>query len=288
MATVAGASTLGSPEPDDPFRYGRRYLRHVRPDGVEDVEQVPLTLEDLLHPQEGDVIVHSEGHERRKRYLYDVFGAQLADDSLAVVLHDTRIAWDIPGLGAHRPDIAVILGVDEDETWSTFDVAREGVCPVMIVEVTSPETAAIDRSNKLEEYSLARVPLYVIVDTLTSGGRSQLLIHGYVQGPNGYQVHAPTAHGWLWLAPVRVWLGIIDNEIICHNEANQPIGNHRALASASAAEAEARAIAARRAATAEQRVTAAEQRAAEETIARASTEAQLRALEAELRRLRGE
>jgi Uma2 family endonuclease len=43
----------------------------------------------------------------------------------------------------------------------------------LIVEVTSPETAGIDRADKLREYNLARVPLYVIFDTLTSGGRSK-------------------------------------------------------------------------------------------------------------------
>ena len=153
-------------------------------------------------------------------------------------------------------------------------VDRERVCPAMIVEITSPATAVVDRSSKLEEYGLARVPLYVIVDTLTAGGRSQLLLHAYAQGPNGYQVLAPSTHGWFWLAPVRAWLGIVDNEIVCHNEANQPIGNYRALTANMHPE-----IAARR---------AAEQRAAEEAEARAATEAHLRALEAELRRLRGE
>src|SRR5689334_12394382 len=176
MATVAAASSIGPTQPEDPFRYGWRYVRHLRPDGVEDFEQVPLTLEDVLHPQEGDFSTHSHDHGRRNYYLLDVFGAQLADDPLAVVLHDVWIAWDIPGLGAHGPDIAVIFGVRERKNWSTFDVAREGVRPTLIIEVTSPETAAIDRSSKLEEYNLARVPLYVIIDTLISGGKSQLLL----------------------------------------------------------------------------------------------------------------
>jgi Uma2 family endonuclease len=116
--------------------------------------------------------VHSEVHERRNLYLYDVFGARLADDPTAVVLHDVRVAWDVPGLKAHGPDLAVIFGIRERENknWSTFNVAAEGVRPTLIVEVTSPETAALDRSAKLEEYNLARVPLYVIIDALTYGG----------------------------------------------------------------------------------------------------------------------
>jgi Uma2 family endonuclease len=274
MATVAAANPTGPSQPEDLFRYGWRYVRHVRPDGVPEYEQVPLTLEDVLHPQEGDFIVHNERHERRNLYLYDVFDTQLADDPTAVVLHDVRIAWDIPGLGAHGPDIAVIFGVRERKNWSTFDVAREGVRPTLIVEVTSPETAAIDRSNKLEEYNLARVPLYIIINTLSSGGRSQLLLLGYIQEPSGYQVLAPNERGWLWLDPVRVWLGIADNEIVCYNEAGQPLGDYRALTATLNAE-----IAAR---------IAAEKRATEEAEARATAEAQLRVLEAELRRLRGD
>jgi Uma2 family endonuclease len=255
---------------------------------VTEFEQVPLTLEDVLHPQEGDSSTHSLEHGRRNYYLYDVFLARLADDPMAVVLHDVRIAWDLPGLGAHGPDIAVIFGVRERKNWSTFDVAREGVRPSLIVEVTSPETARIDRSDKLEEYSLARVPLYVIIDTLTSGGRSQLLLLGYIQGPSGYQVLAPNERGWLWLDPVRVWLGIADDEIVCYNEAGEPLGDYRALTATLNTEIAARVAAEQQAlaeaearVTAEQRATAAEQRAA-------SAEAQLQALEAELRRLRGD
>src|SRR4051794_12609971 len=266
MATVVAANPTGSSQPEDPFRYGWRYVRRVRHDGVPEYEQVPLTLEDILHPQEGGFSAHSQDHGRRNYYLLDVFDTQLAHDPTAIVLHDVRVSWDIPGLGAHGPDIAVIFGVRERKNWSTFDVAREGVRPTLIAEVTSPETAAIDRSNKLEEYNLARVPLYVIINTLTSGGRSQLLLRGYVQGPSGYQVLAPNERGWLWLAPVRVWLGIADNEIVCYNEAGQPLGDYRA-----------------RTATLNTEIAA---RATEEAEARAATEAQLRVLEAELRRLR--
>jgi hypothetical protein len=113
MATAAAASPTGSPQPEDPFRYDWRYLRHLRRDGVEEFEQMPLTIEDVLHPQEGNISTHSLDHGRRNYYLYDVFLAQLADDPTAVVLHDVRISWDIPGLGAHGPDIAVIFGVRE-------------------------------------------------------------------------------------------------------------------------------------------------------------------------------
>ena len=255
-----------SPPLADPFRYGWRYVRRDRPDGTYVIEQVPLTLEDVLHPQEGDQVTHSDAHQRRRRYLCDVLEAQLAHDPTAVVLDDVRVAWDHPDLGPHGPDIAVVLGVRERKNWSTFDVAAEGVRPALIIEITSPETASIDRSNKLEEYDLAGVPLYVIVDTMTVRRAPALRLLGYQQTMNGYQVLPPNERGWLWLEWANLWLGVAENELVCYDAAGQPLGDYRALATALAAEVEARAQAEQRAEEAERRV---------------------QALEAELRRLRG-
>jgi Uma2 family endonuclease len=263
----------------DPYRYGWRYVRRDNPDGTYVMEQVPLTLEDVLHPQEGDQVTHSDAHQRRRRYLCNVLEARLADDPAAVVLDDVRIAWDTPELRPHGPDIAVIFGVRARKNWSTFDVVREGARPTMIIELTSPETASIDRSNKLEEYDLAGVPLYVIVDAVTSRKQPALRLVGYTQTPNGYQVLAPDAHGRLWLEPVRLWLGIEANEIVCYDEAGQPLGEYKALAAALAAEIEARAEAERRAAVEADARQDAERRAD-------AAEARLQALEAELQRLR--
>jgi Uma2 family endonuclease len=252
-------------EAADPYRYGWRSMRRDRADGTYVMEQVPLTLEDVLHPQEGDQVTHSDAHQRRRRYLVNVLEAQLAHDPTAVVLDDVRVAWDHPDLNPHGPDIAVVLGVRARKNWSTFDVAAEGVRPTLIIEITSPETASIDRSNKLEEYDLAGVPLYVIVDTFMLRKEPALRLLAYTQTPNGYQVLPPDERGRIWLAPVRTWLGVEQQEIVCYDETSQPLGDYRALAEALTAETQARAEAERRAETAEARI---------------------RELEAELRRLR--
>lgn len=215
---------------DDPFRYGWRYVRVEQPDGSVLLRQDPLMLADVLHPQEGDQVTHSDAHQRRRRYLCDVFEAQLAHDPSAVVLDDVRIAWDVPELKPHGPDITVVIGVRQRQNWSTFDVAREGARPALIIEITSPETASIDRSNKLEEYDIAGVPLYIIVDTVTLRKQPTLRLLGYTQSGNGYQGLAPNEHGWLWLAPVQVWIGIFANELVCYNAARTPLGDYRALA----------------------------------------------------------
>ena len=122
----------------DPFRYGWRYLRNEDPDGNFEMAQVPLTLSDLLYPEVGDFVVHSKAHEDRCTYLANVFSAQLKDEPTAVVLHDVRVAWDVPGLRPNGPDIAIIHGLREIQNWSTFDVSKEGVRPALIIEVTSP------------------------------------------------------------------------------------------------------------------------------------------------------
>ena len=268
-------------DPADPFRYGWRYLQREGEDGALVVEQVPLTLEDVLHPQEGDQVTHSEAHRRRCAYLYSVLRARLANCPTAVVLRDVRVAWDIPELGAHGPDLAVILGVRERKNWSTFDVAAEGVRPALIIEVTSPETAALDRSAKLDEYELAGVPLYVLVDTVNRRRQPAPRLLGYTLTPGGYQLLAPDARGRLWLAPVRLWLGVEGGEIVCYDEAGQALGDYRALAAALAQEAAARAEAEARVEAERQARLAAEGRAAE-------AEARVQALEAALHRSRGD
>ena len=177
-----------------------------------------------------------------------------------------RVAWDIPDLQPNGPDIAVVLGVREQRNWSTFDVAQEGVRPALIVEVTSPETRALDLVDKLEIYALAGVPLYVIVDTRRWKGAETLHLLGYRLMPTGYEVLAPDERGWLWLDPVGLWLGVGEHAVQCYDAHGNPVESYKDLAAARAA-AEARAI---------------------DAEARASdAEARLRALEQELQRLRG-
>jgi Uma2 family endonuclease len=273
--SIAPLQTEVTPAPsDDPFCLGWRYLRRQLSDGRVEYEQVPLTLEDVLYPEVGDFVVHSKVHEDICTYLADVFNAQLRDDPTAVVLHDVRVAWDVPGLRPNGPDVAVILGVREPRNWSTFDVADEGVRPALLVEVTSPETRQNDLLDKVDIYEQAGVPLYVIIDTRLWKGAEQLHLIAYHLAPNGYEVLAPDERGWLRLEPAGVWLGLNDNRIACYDAHGQLIGDYQALA-------EARAVAEARAKAEGEARAAAEARASE-------AEARLRDLEAELRRLRGE
>jgi colicin import membrane protein len=261
-------------DPDDLFRYGWRWVVRTLPGGHLREYQEPLTLEDVLHPQEGDFIVQNADHERLCRYLADVCDAQLADDPSAVVLHDVRVAWDEAGKHAHGPDVAVFFGVRERKRWPTFNVAIEGARPALIIEVTSPETANVDRADKVDEYAEVGVPLYVIVDTYYFRKKLLQRLIGYQLTREGYQPLFPDERGWLWLEPVRVWLAITDGKVVCYDEQGQPFGDHatevalrRAAEARAQAEVEARVQAEGRAAEAEARI-----RALEEQLRRQSTE----------------
>src|SRR5438045_2168111 len=57
------------PPANDPFFYGWRIVHSKSPNGRAKEEQVPLTQEDILHPQEEDFRVHSQAHNDDCAYL---------------------------------------------------------------------------------------------------------------------------------------------------------------------------------------------------------------------------
>jgi Uma2 family endonuclease len=269
-ATAVSQPTI---EDEDPYPFGWRDVRHTLPDGQKVWKREPLTLYDILHPQIGDFRMQSDSHERFCNYLYNVFTAQVANDPTAVVLHDTRVAWDVPGLEPHGPDIAVIFNVREHKDWKTFDVKKEGTRPSVIVEITSPKTRSVDLVDKVDEYEQAGVPYYLLVDAVTRQGEPVRRLRGYQLVGGEYTYLAPDGYGRLWIEPLRLWLGLQDNEVMCYDEAGQPLANYKEVV--------------RLAAKAEQRAAKAEARATAEAQARQQAEKELEKLRAELDKLRG-
>src|SRR6266581_749747 len=154
--------------PRDLFVYGWRDVPAIAPDGTTDFVQVPLTLEDVLHPQFWDVIVESTLHDLVRDYLADVFRARTYHDPSALVVSDVGIFWDDPALKHHSPDVTAIFGVrDRDKPRSSFQVAAEGTRPRVLVEIVSPNTRVNDVQTKFVHYHRARVPYYVILDRLS-------------------------------------------------------------------------------------------------------------------------
>ncbi|MFQ5616555.1 MAG: Uma2 family endonuclease, partial [Anaerolineales bacterium] len=263
---------IAPPERADPFRYGWRMVKRMLPDGGERWDRIPLTREDILHPQIGDFRMHSDEHTRTCKYLHNVMETQVADIPGAVALHDVRHAWANPNLEPHSPDIAVTFGIKERRNWSTFDETREGTRPTLIIEITSPSYRNIDLVNKLDEYEQAEVAFYVIIDSHRRRGRTIRRLLGYQLTLNGYTAMTPNERGWLWLEPVNCWIGLTtysgrrNNRVECYDEDGNAIGDYLQVTA---------------------RAKAAEARAEAEAKARMIAEARLRELEAELRRLRG-
>src|SRR5256885_897488 len=81
-------------EKEDPFRYGWRFVKKSRPDGSEYLDQVPLTLEDVLHPQEEDVIPENTEHQPERDHLSGAGRSRLDRLRNGVVLSDCIIDWD--------------------------------------------------------------------------------------------------------------------------------------------------------------------------------------------------
>jgi hypothetical protein len=245
-----------------------------RPDGTTELEQVPLTLEDVLHPEEGDFHVLTDGHISDCLYLRNVFQARLANDPSAVVLTDCRVAWDVPGLRPLGPDVAVFFNVGRHIDWGTFDVAQEGAEPVLVVEVTSPDTRANDVGVKVDYYFRAGVPLYLIADARkVRGGKRRLELIGYRAGRDRYRTWKPDRHGRLPVEPLGLSISVVPEpdigaRLACFDGATgQEIGNYvelyRALDEATA-------------------------RAEAEAESRRALERRLEEMQDELRRLRGE
>jgi Uma2 family endonuclease len=272
MNSTAPAAVLPRPAAD-PFAIGWRDIPHTLPDGTTTWERVPLTLEDALHPQEGDTLVENSAHNRDCRYLQDVFEQRLADDRTALVLGDCKVLWD-DGVH-HSPDIAVILGVRAVQGYyGQFDVRAEGVRPRLIIEVVSPNTRVNDVVTKLADYHHYRVPLYVIVDREGDDSPPRLL--GYERTPRRYRPIPLEDDGRLWLEPFGVYLGVRDDRVVVYDGAtDRELGDYTAVSRALADE-QAQSQAER------QRADAEKQRADAERQRADAAEARVRQLEAEL------
>jgi Uma2 family endonuclease len=234
---------LGPEGEHDPFFYGWRYVRRVQADGTKKTEQVPLTREDVLHPREGDFIVNNDDHNIICLYLKDAIRLCLAGRPAARVFQDHRIDWQTAGLKPHGPDIAVLF---DSPTWDgrrgTFRVRKEGARPILVLEVTSPSTRDTDLDEKVNEYCLAGIPLYVIVDLRETVQGPEIRLLAYRPSPDGpVRLFLPDPNK-IWLNDLDVWLTVEGNRVVCVKADGKPLDDYVVVAQqAEQAEARARA-----------------------------------------------
>ena len=219
MSTVLDPQPSPTPEKEDPWRLGWRYVRHEGPDGLVGYERVPLRQEDLLHPQEDDFIVTNDAHGRDCTYLRNVFEAWAAGKEGALVLADTRVDWQAASVEPHGPDLAVFQGVrDWNPTDGTFTVVDHGARPLLVVEVTSPSTRDNDLDDKVVEYHRAGVPFYGIVDRRVGGQGLEGRLLGYRANHEAYVRLPLDERGRMWLEPVGLWLAFEGGRAVCYDE----------------------------------------------------------------------
>ncbi|MDA1018273.1 MAG: hypothetical protein O3A00_27940, partial [Planctomycetota bacterium] len=136
-------------------RYGRRYIRRVDDDGEVAYDGLPLKLEDLLHPEEGDELVAVLGHSDDCGRLRKGLTRLTPQNKTFAILEDVNVDLGLPGVKPIRPDVSVFevptvpAGLRE---MGTFYMKRHAAKPVLFIEVTSEST----RPNDLvEKYTFA-------------------------------------------------------------------------------------------------------------------------------------
>jgi Uma2 family endonuclease len=309
---------------DDPFRLGWRNVLKRDENGLVQLTPIPLTLEDVLYPEDGDVIVSNEYHAEDCIYLRNALRLALNGRPDALVLKETHTDFGLEGVKPIVPDVTVFSGVTGDrDRMKTFYPGRIGARPELVIEITSPSTRSIDLNTKPMIYCRAGVPVYAVVDSWMEMEERVVMLVAYRLTPEGY-VRVPTdERGRIWLEPVRLWLAPEKERVVLIDEQGQrvpaPEELARSLKQSDAkneelqSEAEANILAKReaekKAAEADKARKEAEDRAAEEVTARQEAQdrataeakarkeaddrsadllARLAEMEAEMRRLRGE
>jgi len=256
--------------------------------------ELPLTREDYLNPQLGDKWVQGRPHGRAIVDLADRLERCFDSRPELVVLVDVQHLLG-RGLPKPSPDISVIRGArDPDRINSSYDMARQGVPPCLILEVISPQDARIrevDEIDKVQLYQRIKVPEYLLLE-LPREPSGRLRIFGYrLDSAGTYQEIVPDEQGRLLSETTGLWFSISPkgDQVVIREVATGELvptskeeKKARTLAEAKAA----REAAARQAA--DEARQAAEAKAAAETEARHLAEEQAAAAETELARLRAE
>jgi hypothetical protein len=263
----------------DPFYLGTRYRREKGPGGEERIVAVPLRPEDLLFPQEGDHVLHTDLHSTTLDHIYDSARLVTRDLPGYRVLIDMRVDFGVDDIEPLGPDISVFADLPEfDPTVGTCRVADLGARVLLVTEITSPDTRQNDLVLKVDLYHRCRVPFYAIVDLQIDLRDREIELIGYRWAPDGY-VRVPLQGGRLLLDGIDLSLAVEDDRVVCYNGDGQQLPDYpEAVVAMRAARAQADAARAQ--------ADAAHVRAKAEADARRIAEHKLAEAQAELDRLK--
>ncbi len=262
------------------------------PDGSVEEQELPLTLELLLHPQEGDKVTRTDFHFSLLVSVVDRLRRRLERVPGVGVFSDLLFKWDRPGLKDSGPDIAVVRDLParrkeiSEQIEGTFDVATWGTRPHLAIEVVSPEHGRLrrkDLKDNLDIYAKAGIEEYLIIHPIRLGSKEPLQLLGYrLGGGSRYAEIQPDAQGRILLQTTGLlfWSDPGERRIEIFDQAT---GERLLTSTEEAARADAAEERLEQEAAARQ---AAEARVEEEAAARQAAEARARAAEEELERLK--
>jgi colicin import membrane protein len=266
LATPAGTPFV--PPDSDPYRYGFRDVVIRRPDGTADMNSIPLTLDDVLHPQEGDFIVEKPIYLLEREYIASVLRNRGLSLTGFYLLSDCLVNWGMAGVRNHGPDVVIFTHLlrEPDPRKGVFSVVDYGARPLLALELVSPHTRINDVERKFAQYYRVGVPRYILVDQEREDGPRQLI--DYRRGPAGYEPAPLGKNGEVAIAELGVALSLVDNRVGCFDlVTGERLLDYQQLDFARQA---------------------AERLAREEAAARHAAQQRIQELEAELRKLRGE
>jgi len=172
VTTIAATSSLNGTHdfladlPTFPLEAG---WRTVYDTATQRYHQQPLTLLDILYPNEDDVGVVYMAQSPLHNLLTDLLSVMLSTYLGArdwLILHDVLVLWGIRGIPPKSPDLAAIPGgrlpIDE----KSYRVGRDGPLPAFVIEVTSQETRNEDLDNKPLHYAAMGIKEFLIIDIL--------------------------------------------------------------------------------------------------------------------------
>ncbi|MEM7532761.1 MAG: Uma2 family endonuclease [Chloroflexota bacterium] len=207
--------------------YGWRYIVETDEHGKKQIVGVPLTLDDYLHPQEGDDHMNNRSQRAIIKYIESVLELYLRHIQGLLILTEVGIDWNIPGIQHYSPDISVLFNVQNPERspQTIFKASEEGTVPSLLIEVTSPSSRHADLQDKVQRYEQLGVPYYFIVDGLRRRGNPipTLRLLGYELTSRGYVEITPNQFGWLWMAPVNAWIGLHEGDVRCYDAQGNPL-----------------------------------------------------------------
>jgi len=204
-------------EPDDePLGYREFEVR--LPDGTIGLDQIQLTPDDLLFPEEDDRHLQIPEHSTDVAVILRAFFSRLNNFPDSYAVYDYRVDFNIPGVRPLGPDL-IFFQCREPGPDETLNIARDGAQVHAIIEVTSRATRSNDFGIKKDVYEQAGVPIYIIVDGVGRKKARKIRLHGFRNGPSGFTPIVPDPEGRVLIDSLGILLGVEGPQVSCFDAA---------------------------------------------------------------------